>query len=177
MRCCLRILESYIKCYKCIDSFDGSSLKLLSDELITNSDGIVNLITSQKKALKAHNVSELNLLLTAMRAIVMVCSSKEELNLKTPVSKFVKFIEERDKIDTRLTVSEDYFTYLINAYNNFKAEIKGTLCIPPIAHSEKNSYIRQLIPRLYKYPEKCYNNHKVQRSPRKSRDSVEQDGS
>ena len=37
--------------------------------------------------------------------------------------------------------------------------------------------IRQLIPRLYKYPEKCYNNHKVQRSPRKSRDSVEQDGS
>lgn len=54
--------------------------------------------------MKAHNVSELNLLLTAMRAIVMVCSSKEELNLKTPVSKFVKFIEERDKIDTRLTV-------------------------------------------------------------------------
>ena len=74
-----------------------------------------------------------------MRAIVMVCSSKEELNLKTPVSKFVKFIEERDKIDTRLTVSEDYFTSLINAYNNFKAEIKGTLCILQIAHSEKNN--------------------------------------
>lgn len=100
---------------------------------------IVNLIINQKKALKAHNVSELNLLLTAMRAIVMVCSSKEELNLKTSVSKFVKFIEERDKIDTRLTVSEDYFTSLLNAYNNFKAEIKGTLCTPQIAHSEKNN--------------------------------------
>lgn len=98
---------------------------------------IVNLIINQKKALKAHNVSELNLLLTAMRAIVMVCSSKEELNLKTSVSKFVKFIEERDKIDTRLTVSEDYFASLINAYNNFKAEIKVTLCTPQIANSEK----------------------------------------
>ena len=40
-----------------------------------------------------------------------------------------------------------------------------------------NNCIRQLIPRLYKRPEKCYNNHKVQRSPRKSRDLVEQDGS
>ena len=98
---------------------------------------IVNLIINQTKALKAHNVSELNLLLTAMRAIVMVCSSKEELNLKTSVSKFVKFIEERDKIDTRLTVSEDYFASLINAYNNFKAEIKVTLCTPQIANSEK----------------------------------------
>ena len=135
----LRILESYIKCYKCIDSFDGSSLKMLSDKLITYFDGIVNLIISQKKALKANNVSELNLLLTAMRAIVMVCSSKEELNLKASVSKFVKIIEERDKIDTRLTVSEDYFTSLLNAYNNFKAEIKGTLCTPQIAHSEKNN--------------------------------------
>ena len=46
-----------------------------------------------------------------MRAIVMVCSSKEELNLKASVSKFVKIIEERDKIDTRLICFRGLFYF------------------------------------------------------------------
>ena len=67
--------------------------------------------------------------------------------------------------------------YEVKEFEGFKMRISEYYEDPDIKSSWKIKSIRQLIPRLYKYHEKCYNTPKVQRSPRKPRDTVEQDGS